>query len=289
MSCAAIFMEGTYNMKKLKGVISYFLMLPAIVLGALAMVSYGVTSSIWIQNIIIWIVGTVLSYVFIIRNKNKNISIGNFSYPITFVALLVIPFWFNGSAGVHRWLSFGPINLYIASIILPLLIIHLWQLALNNREHYVIGLTFVTLVILLFHPDAGQLTAFACASAIIFWKKNSNRVVKLLSIILIVVFCIVSWVFLDDLAPVPYVEHIIFLVADLGSFWFILGVLSLLLLLCPFFFYGNINITSLSLGVYFLMTMIVTLFGNFPMPIMGYGISPIIGYLIAITWLNKNK
>ena len=37
------------------------------------------------------------------------------------------------------------------------------------------------------------------------------------------------------------------------------------------------------------MTMIVTLFGNFPMPIMGYGISPVIGYLIAITWLNKNK
>jgi cell division protein FtsW (lipid II flippase) len=276
-------------MKSKKGIISYFLMLPAIVIGTLAMVSYGVPLSIWIQNIIIWIVGAVLGSVLIIRNKNKNISIGFFSYPIIFVALLVSPFWFNGLDGVHRWLSFGPINLYIASIILPLLIIHLWKLALNNREHYVIGLTFIILVILLFHPDAGQLTAFACASAIILWKKISNRVVKLLSITLIVAFCIVSWVFLDDLAPVPYVEHIIFLVADLGSFWFVLGVLSLLLLLCHFFFYVNINITSLLLGVYFLMMMVVTLFGNFPMPIMGYGISPIIGYLIAITWLNKNK
>jgi cell division protein FtsW (lipid II flippase) len=276
-------------MKSKKGIISYFLMLPAIVIGTLAMVSYGVPLSIWIQNIIIWIVGAVLGSVLIIRNKNKNISIGFFSYPIIFVALLVSPFWFNGLDGVHRWLSFGPINLYIASIILPLLIIHLWKLALNNREHYVIGLTFIILVILLFHPDAGQLTAFACASAIILWKKISNRVVMLLSITLIVAFCIVSWVFLDDLAPVPYVEHIIFLVADLGSFWFVLGVLSLLLLLCPFFFYGNINITSLLLGVYFLMMMVVTLFGNFPMPIMGYGISPIIGYLIAITWLTKNK
>ena len=37
------------------------------------------------------------------------------------------------------------------------------------------------------------------------------------------------------------------------------------------------------------MVMIVTLFGNFPMPIMGYGISPVIGYFIAITWLNNNK
>ena len=210
-------------------------------------------------------------------------------YSIIFVVLLVLPFWFNGLDGVHRWLSFGPINLYIASIILPLLIIHLWKLALNNRECYVIGLIFITLLILLFHPDAGQLTAFACATAIILWKTIRNWMIKILSIILTVALGIVSWVFLDDLAPVPYVEHIIFLVADLGIFWFILGVLSLLLLLCPFFFYGKKNIISLSLGVYFLMVMIVTLFGNFPMPIMGYGISPIIGYLIAITWLNKNK
>ena len=288
MIFAAIFMERTSNMKNIKGVISYFLMLPAIVLGTLAMISYGVTSSIWIQNIIIWIVGTVLGSVIIIRNNNKNISIGNVSYPIILVALLVLPFWFNGLDGVHRWLSLGPINLYIASIILPLLIIHLWKLALNNREHYVIGLTFITLVILLFHPDAGQLTAFACATAIIIWKKISNKMIKLLSIALTVVFGIVSWVFLDDLAPVPYVEHIIFLVADLGNIWLILGILSLLLLVFPFFFYGKKSITSLSLGVYFLMTMIVTLVGNFPMPVMGYGISPVIGYLIAITWLNKN-
>ena len=69
-------------MNNLKDIISYFLMLPAIFLGTLAMVSYGVTSSIWIQNIIIWILGTVLGSVFIIRNKEKNISNGNFSYPI---------------------------------------------------------------------------------------------------------------------------------------------------------------------------------------------------------------
>jgi len=200
-----------------------------------------------------------------------------------------LPFCFNDLDGVHRWLSFGPINLYIASIILPLLIIHLWKLALNNRECYVIGLSFIAFVILLFHPDAGQLTAFAFATAIILWKKINNRMIKLLSITLTAALSIVSWVFLDDLAPVPYVEHIILLVADLGNVWFVLGILSLILLLSPFFFYGKKSIISLSLGVYFLMTMIVTLIDNFPMPIMGYGTSSIIGYLISITWLNTNK
>ena len=51
-------------MNNLKDDISYFLMLPAIFIGTLAMVSYGVTSSIWIQNIIIWLIGTVLGSVY---------------------------------------------------------------------------------------------------------------------------------------------------------------------------------------------------------------------------------
>ena len=58
-------------MNNLKSIISYFLMFPSIFIGTLAMVSYGVTTSIWIQNIIIWIIGTVLGSVFIIRNKER--------------------------------------------------------------------------------------------------------------------------------------------------------------------------------------------------------------------------
>lgn len=34
--------------------------------------------------------------------------------------------------------------------------------------------------------------------------------------------------------------------------------------------------------------LISTLFGNFPVPLMGYGISPIVGYFISITWLIKS-
>jgi cell division protein FtsW (lipid II flippase) len=269
-----------------KNTLSYLVMLPAILIGTFAMVSNGVASSIWLQNIVIWLLGTVLGSIYLIRKKEKRLTKGNLLQTVVIIALLVFPFLFNGSDGVHRWLTFGPINVYIASIILPLLIIQLWKLALNNI--YAIGFYFVTLIILLFHPDAGQLTAFACATTIMLWKKISNGMMKFFSIILTVAFVIMSWVFLDDLAPVPYVEDIIFLVADLGIVWFVLGILSLLLLLSPFFYYGRINIISLTLGVYFLMAMIVTLFGNFPLPIMGYGISPIIGYFIAISWLNKN-
>lgn len=276
-------------MNNYKNIIPYLLMFPAIFIGTIAMVSYGLTLIIWIQNILIWLLGTVFGFIYLVRNKNQKWNKGNLLPNVVLIALLIFPFLFNGMDGVHRWLTFETINIYIASIVLPLLIIHLWDLAFNNRERFAVGLLFITLFMLLLHPDAGQLSAFACATAIILKKTISKRIIKFLSLTLAAFFVILSWVFLDDLAPVPYVEDIIFLVGELGTVWFVGGILSLILLVIPFFYYGRKNVISLSLGVYFLMTMIVTLFGNFPLPIMGYGISPIIGYFIAISWLRKNN
>ena len=59
-------------MNNFKNIIPYFLMFPAIFIGTFAMVSYGVTSSIWIQNILIWLVGTVLGSVCLIGTGKIN-------------------------------------------------------------------------------------------------------------------------------------------------------------------------------------------------------------------------
>lgn len=273
----------------IKIITPYLLMLPSIFIGIIAMIRYGVPSSIWSQNIIVWILGTTFGCVFLTVSQKKylNNNRGNFILIIMVIALLILSLWSSDLEGVHRWLSFGPINIYTASIFLPLLIVCLWGIVENHHELYGLGLTIIVLVILLSHPDAGQVTALACATSIIIWKKIDNRMLKYPSLMVLIAFVVTSWVFLDELAAVPYVEDIIFLVGDMGGGWFILGTLSLLLLLVPFFFLGSVTLVSLSLGVYFLVTMIVTFFGNFPMPIMGYGISPIIGYIIAITSVNK--
>lgn len=274
-------------MNKFKYMTLYFLMLPALLIGTFAMISYGVPLTIWVQNLFIWIVGTVIGSVFLIRNKNKNSRLSILSLSVIFVIFLVLPFCFNDLDGVHRWISVGPINIYVSSIIMPILIIYLWKLILNNREGLVLALHLMILVILVLQPDAGQLTAYASAAAIILSLKINNKMIKIISIILTTSLVVLSWIFLDNLAPVPYVEDILFIVADFGNVWFILSILSLLLLVIPFFYFGKQSIIALSLGVYFSMTIAVTFFGNFPMPIMGYGISPIIGYVIALTLLIK--
>ncbi|GGI14847.1 hypothetical protein [Gottfriedia solisilvae] len=274
---------------KLKDIIPYFLMFPAILVGILAMISNGVSSSVWMQNIIIWIVGSILGCVFLTKTKHKQYDKLIDRRPIIIIALLIAPFWFDGFDGIHRWIQFGPLSFYIASIVLPLLLIYLWKLVGNKQYVYVIGLNFIVLVILLLQPDAGQVTAFACATSILLWHKMNNKLLELFNLIMTTTIVILSWIFIDDLAPVPYVEDILFLVKDMGVTWFVIGLMSLILLLFPFFFNGKKSTMSLTLGVYFLVMMIVTFFGHFPMPIMGYGISPLIGYLVAITSLNKIK
>ena len=50
-----------------------------------------------------------------------------------------------------------------------------------------------------------------------------------------------------------------------------------------------VQLPSMCVGLYFIIILISTFWGNFPVPLMGYGISPIIDYFIAITWYAKSK
>lgn len=43
--------------------------------------------------------------------------------------------------------------------------------------------------------------------------------------------------------------------------------------------------TAWALACYFLTCLLAPFLGNFPVPLLGYGASPIIGYFLALDWL----
>lgn len=88
---------------------------------------------------------------------------------------------------------------------------------------------------------------------------------------------------------VSYMEDILSLAWKISVVFGICSVLSLVLLPLPFFVLaGKENRTmAYSLGLYFFLILVATLFGNFPVMVMGYGISPIIGYFIGMVWLGE--
>jgi hypothetical protein len=69
------------------------------------------------------------------------------------------------------------------------------------------------------------------------------------------------------------------------------AVVSLLALPLPFFFFragrGAGRHAALALGTYVTITLLAAVTGNFPVPVMGYGVSPIIGYLAGLGVLMR--
>ncbi|GFZ33276.1 hypothetical protein CSC2_38020 [Clostridium zeae] len=151
--------------------------------------------------------------------------------------------------------------------------------------------TIVIAILLAIQPDASQLTGFAIPMMIMLYSKINKKILRSLMFGILSLLIILSWVHLDSLPPVAYVERIVSLLANMGLMWLILGVISLIILPVPFILFPpkNFKIPSICVGLYFIIILISTLFGNFPVPLMGYGISPIIGYFIPITWYAKSK
>lgn len=280
----------------IKNRLDYFIILivafPAVVIGAIAMSANNIASINFILNIVCLLIGWLIScYVIYKHSKIRKSRTNGINIIIFILVLYILTFIDSGMDDVHRWLSIGPINLYISSICGPILIIELWILIKNNNDLLAGVITVIVAVLLVLQPDASQLTAFAIPMMIVLFIKINNRKLSYFIIGILIFLVIISWMFLDSLPPVIYVEEILGLVMDMGLAWSILGIISLIILPMPFFFISNENerILSRCIGLYFVIIILTTFFGNFPVPLMGYGISPIISYLMAITWLIKNR
>lgn len=265
--------------------------IPAITIGAIVMYHNEIPILIWAQNIFILVMAGFISF-FAVSSK-FNMKRNNFSTISILISLLLIILTFisPGMDGVHRWLSIGIIKFNVSMIVLPILIIELWKLSQIKGLSFTIITTIAISILLLIQPDASQLTGFAIPMMFMLCSKTDKKVLRLLIFGILSILIVLSWVFLDSLPKVAYVEGILSLLANMGLIWLTLGVLSLIILPVPFILFPpkNLKLPSICVGLYFIIILISTFFGNFPLPLMGYGISPIIGYFISITWYTKSK
>lgn len=265
----------------------FLIPLPSILIGSLAMYINGVSTFIWSQNIFGLLIAVLLSD--LVLRKTKIID-NVFTIPITML-LLLLTFLDLGLEGVHRWVTIGSIRFYIASIVLPILIMGLWRILKTTNWWIPALITIGVSLVLALQPDASQTTAFIIPMAVILFSKANNSYYRYSVLGFLTLIIIFSWIYLDNLPPVAYVEEIVGMVANMGIVWFAFGIASLVILPLPFFLLPprNAKVLSICLGIYFIIVLISTIFGSFPVPIMGYGISPILGYFIAIAWLINAK
>jgi cell division protein FtsW (lipid II flippase) len=286
-----IYRSGKLMKVKAINFIPLSIAIPAVAIGVIAMYYNKVPTSIWAQNAAYLVIAGLISG-FVVSRKPK-VREGKF-YNISIlisILFLILTFISAGMEGVHRWVSTGIISFNISMIVLPIVIISTWRL-LQANELWVAVITMLAVSILIFfQPDASQLTGFAIPMMVMLYNKLDKKLLRLFILGILALLIILSWVFLDNLPAVAYVEGIVGLLANMGLLWLVLGVISLIILPVPFILFPpkNLKLPSICLGLYVIIILISTLFGNFPVPLMGYGISPIIGYFIAITWYARAK
>jgi cell division protein FtsW (lipid II flippase) len=269
-------MQGPQRLLVVYGVLA----LATVGLGCLICALADVPTSIWMRNLIGWGVGLAAAGAIAAFAGKRTATV-----LLGLSAVLVAASLFGpAQQGVHRWLAVGPLSINLALLMLPMAVVALdW----TRERASSWGLALAILGLLVVQPDASQATAFAGALALIVLRAPLSTPVRVGLITMAAGLAAFSWLRPDPLAPVPEVEEIIALAWAETP---VLAVAAVVLIVATSL--GPILGTrpagarpsgiAAPLSAYLLLTAGMTLFGAFPMPLLGIGMSPIVGFWLGV-------
>jgi hypothetical protein len=201
---------------------------------------------------------------------------------LAIVATLAAP----GLQEVHRWLAIGSLRIHPSALLVPPLMV-LGACRLHERPRTVAALLLSIQAIHLLQPDAGQATALAAATVVALLG-TSRSMLSLACAVTSVALAGATWLRPDPLPPAPFVEDIVARAFAIGP---VLGTLALVSLvaavLAPLVESRGAtgplpNVAATALTVYFAAALLVAAVGNFPVPLLGFGSSPVLGAFLGL-------
>jgi cell division protein FtsW (lipid II flippase) len=237
------------------------------------------------QNVAAAVVGAAIAVYGLRRRASPTRGL---AITIVAVVLLLATLAVEGVQGVHRWIRIGSLTIHVASLSIPLVLVELDRILRDARLAIAFAVLLTVAATLAMQPDAGQATAFAGAGILLLavhWKRNRIAVAVMLALLTLAGL---SFLRNDPLAPVPHVEEIASRIAQQGAAWAAAVVIALTLPIVPFVTRTNRASTSagLAVAVYLALATAASYWGHFPVPVLGYGMSPIIGYFAGWAWLR---
>ena len=260
---------------------------PALIVGALVMRQHGIGLALWGTNLVVGAAALLVLAALGARSSDDQRGASPIVFVLIGLGALAATFLDAGVMGVHRWVQLGPISIYAGAVALPMLIIAAGKLRLRSMDgtRWEMVLFVVTAAILVAQPDAAQASGLAVAAVMLTLAAPGSRRDTWIGSLLVIALAIWSWLRKDPLEPVAHVEGILGLAQQAGTPWLVASIVSLALLPLPFFIGGDgaRTATIRALGVYMIAAILVPLVRNYPFPLLGYGVSPIIGYAIALS------
>jgi len=263
--------------------------LPALAVGILVMRASGVPVAAWGQNLAACVIGIALCFILARPRSSHRGDAGLLVAAVLALGFLAATWIDPGVQGVHRWVRLGPVRLHAGALVLPLVLATLAGLEGAGRRRASTLLSIATALVPALQPDAAQATAFVAGCVVVLMPRRPAEGRAWLRLVPLLALAALSWLRADPLAPVPHVEGIVGLAAQVGTGWGIVAVASLLLLPVPFFAARRPDgdRVGLALGTYVAVTIVATALGHFPVPVLGQGASPIIGWFVAVGLLRR--
>lgn len=246
--------------------------LPAVALGMITMIAGGISPVLWGQQVIAFAVFALLGLLGRAARRVPSIV-----WIFVLFAGLVSTLFFPAVGGARRWLDLGPLNINAAMLVLPALLL----LVGSMKCPYPV--VILAVAVLSLQPDLSQLAAFSLGVLPILWNQRKNVYWTIASITLLAVLTVHCINIPVELKPVAYCEGILRMVGEISPLLMIAGGVALALI-PGYFIYRFFKIRStvmLGLAIYYAVAILFSITEEYPVPFMGFGLSPIAGYWLA--------
>lgn len=256
------------------------LSLAAVLTGCAIASASGVSVGSWSRNLIAWVAGALAAALFAIQRSRGFLRALVVAAPAGLAATLLNP----GQEGVHRWVDVGPVHATLAAILLPPAVVAL--AALWDRERWTWIAAALAGVLLVLQPDASQATAFGGGLLVILLRLPAPRAARAAGTLAVLALVAAAWLRPDPLEPVAEVEGIVGLAARWSLPVALLAVALLAgVVLSPLRMGrgdgGPPRTAAMALAACFALTALAPLAGAFPVPLLGVGMSPVIGFWLG--------
>jgi hypothetical protein len=254
-----------------------------VALGALVCAMSGVSAGLWGRNLGAWVVGALVA-----------IALGSSAgprAPHVAVALAILGLCASlfdpGLEGVHRWLQVGTVRVNAGMLLSPSLVVATAVLAARAWWGWLPAM--LALVVFAMQPDASQATALALAvCALVAVRRTDRLAVRGAVTVAAIGIAGWSWTRPDPLTPVPEVEEVIQLAARRSLALATAGGLLLAALAATPLLATRgrpsavLAAAGLALSALLAGWVAAPALGAFPTPLIGVGLSPVLGAWFGI-------
>lgn len=250
-------------------------------LGALIMTLAGLGPGTWGRNAAAWALGAVLAV-------GISVTAGRPRHSMIVLAAAIVgiaaTFAAADETGVHRWIDIGALHINMAALVLPISIVAIARVgAWTNAALLFIAAAGALLVV---QPDASQASAFLGAAAVLLLIQRASRGAKLAAAGLCVLAICAAWLRRDTLQPVAEVEQIFSLAADVSAPLAMLAAVTLAAAcLSPLFSRSDDTVSrdaAWALATYMSLAALMPLFGAYPVPLVGLGMTFPVGLWLGV-------